>query len=315
MKEQNFLSIINNTLNDNSFLGDDCAFIEEGLYITQDTLVEGVHFDLSTISPFQLGYKSVAVNLSDLAAALSKPKYITISFSAPKSCSSDFVRDFYKGINFICEQYGVKVIGGDITGSEKICISITAIGKKIAQYNVSRKFAKAGDIVFTTGTHGLSAAGFYALQNKDNSFKSLVEAHIMPKPQVEAGYALADIINRDIAIMDTSDGLGDALYKIATLSGVTLKIDSNNLPKSEELFKAAKKYNKPIEDWIFWGGEDYQLIGCIPKEILNKLDKKIFFQIGEVLPQKDKPVLIDNLKSLPFIDNNAFENKTYNHFV
>ena len=315
MKEQEFLSIINNTLKDNSFLGNDCALIEEGLYITQDTLVEDIHFDLKTISPFKLGYKSVAVNLSDLAAALSKPKYITISFSTPKSCTNDFVLNFYKGINFICEQYGVKVIGGDITGSDKICISITAIGKKISKFNISRNLAQVGDIVFTTGAHGLSAGGFYALQKNDTSFPMLVEAHLMPKPQLEAGYILSKIIKRDIAVMDTSDGLGDALYKIANMSDVTLKIDYNKLHKPEELIKAANKYNKQVEKFIFWGGEDYQLVGCIPKESLNKLDEKIFFPIGEVVSKGDHPVLIDNLDSIPFIEKNIFESETYNHFV
>jgi len=314
VKENEFLSVINNTLKDNSFLGDDCAFIEEGLYITQDSLVEDVHFDLKTITPRQLGYKSVAVNLSDIASCLAKPKYITISFSAPNSCTNAFIEEFYKGISEICQNYGVKVIGGDITGGEKIFISITAIGAKASPYKAARNCAKEGQVVFSTGFHGLSAAGLCLITNGDSSDKTLINAHLKPIPNIKEAEMLAKVIDSDIALMDTSDGLGDALYKISEASNVCLSVDYNKIKAAENLIQASKKYNKPLQDWIFWGGEDYNLVGTISKKAFDKLDKNIFTQIGEVLPLKDRNVIIKNQKDLPFIDKKVFESKVYNHF-
>lgn len=315
MKENRFLSIINNTLSDSSFLGDDCALTEEGLYVTQDSLLEGVHFDLKTITPFQLGCKAVAVNLSDLASCLAKPKYITVSFSAPNSCSDSFVEEFYKGIDSVCLKYGVKVIGGDITGGEKIYISITAIGERTSRFLASRNCAKAGHVLFTTGFHGLSAAGLCMLSNKDFSEKFLIDAHLQPIPKIKEAKMLADAIDSDIALMDTSDGLGDALYKIAYESGVCLKADFSKLKTPAALNKIAKKYNRCAEDWIFWGGEDYNLVGTAPEHVFNSLDKNLFTKIGTVVPYKDKNVIIENSETLRFIDKDVFEQKSYNHFA
>ena len=148
MKETEYLETIRKVLADSSLIGDDCAFLtpdmtkNNGLYITQDSLVEDVHFKLSTTTPYQLGKKSVSVNLSDLAAVCSEPLYITVSLSFPKSLNEQFVEDFYRGVNEICEKYNVKVAGGDLTGSDKLFISICAIGRKTGEYNISRKNAK-----------------------------------------------------------------------------------------------------------------------------------------------------------------------------
>ena len=95
-----------------------------------------------TTDAYKLGRKAVSVNLSDLAASLAEPKYITVSISMPKLTKNSFVENLYKGINDICREYNVKVIGGDITGSDKIVISITAIGKKVSKFLSSRKNAK-----------------------------------------------------------------------------------------------------------------------------------------------------------------------------
>ena len=138
MKELDFLKIINNTLDDNSYLGDDCAYLEDlGIYVTHDTLVEDIHFSMYTTDAYKLGRKAVSVNISDLATALADPKYITVSISTPKLTNNSFIEELYKGINDICNEYGVKVIGGDITGSEKIVISVSAIGKKTTQHSLS----------------------------------------------------------------------------------------------------------------------------------------------------------------------------------
>ena len=164
MKELEYLNIINKTLTDSSLLGDDCAYLKEfDLCITQDTLVEGVHFLLNTTDAFTLAQKSVNVNLSDLAAAGAKPLYITLSLSLPKNIDQNFVENFYKGVETAVSKYGIKVAGGDLTGADRVYISICAIGKKYNNVQVSRTNAKAGDIIALTGTHGSSAGGLKLL--------------------------------------------------------------------------------------------------------------------------------------------------------
>ena len=144
--EQNFLKIIKETLRDNSHLGDDCAILPEfNLAISQDSLVEGVHFDLSLISPYELGKKSAIVNISDVLASGARPKYLTVSLSG--NLDNDFIKSFYEGINEICLQFDVEVIGGDLTKGEKVVVSICALGD-IKNRNISSRKAKAVTFVF-----------------------------------------------------------------------------------------------------------------------------------------------------------------------
>ena len=125
MKEIEFLDTISAKLANNKYLGDDCAYLEEfGLYVTQDTLVEDVHFSLQTTTPEELGWKAAAVNLSDIAASAAVPLYITVSLSLPENTDINFVEKLYRGLNKICKKYNVAVIGGDLTRSEKVFISI-----------------------------------------------------------------------------------------------------------------------------------------------------------------------------------------------
>ena len=215
MRELDFLNIINSKLNDNSLIGDDCAYLKDlDVFITHDTLVEDVHFSMYTTSPYQLGIKAVNANLSDIAAALAKPLYITVSMSVPNTVKDLFVDELYRGINEVCSLYGIKVAGGDITSSDKIVISICAIGKKLSPYLVSRSFAKKDYCIVTTGQAGNSSAGLYALTNFLYADDFLKKSHLEPHARVNEAIELSALINSNIAGMDTSDGLIDSLYKI-----------------------------------------------------------------------------------------------------
>lgn len=319
MKESDYLKIIKEELTDSSLIGDDCAFLSSailknnGLFVTQDSLVEDVHFKLSGITPYQLGKKSVSVNLSDLAAVCATPLYITISLSLSKDITDEFVRDFYRGVNEVCTKYGVIVAGGDLTGSEKIYVSICAIGKKETNVQVSRKNAVVGDYVVTTGVHGDSAAGLMLLlQESGKSDNSLIKAHLEPVPQIEKSKILANIVNSDFAMMDTSDGLADALYKISKDSKVSMEIDFDLIPVSDDLKRIFQDSYKPM---VMWGGEDYQLLFCIEPSIYNKLDKNKFFKIGEVVKQNgDNIVNVKDGKNFYIINSEVFEKKSFKHF-
>lgn len=289
MKEQDFLKIINQTLSNNSYLGDDCAYLDGfDMFVTHDTLVEDVHFKLDFATPFQIGYKAVCVNISDLASNLAVPKYISVSVSLPKNISANFVENLYKGINSACEKYNVSVVGGDITGSEKIVISICALGKKQCDFFAKRNFAKVGDVIVTTGELGLSSAGLRCLLNNiDNEV--LIDKHLIVEPCVEQANELSHKVTNNFACMDTSDGLFDALNQIAHQSNVSVNVDMNLIPYHSEI----KLFND-YEDLVLFGGEDYQLLCCLSENDYLKLDENKFFKIGEVISKSDFNVYVNN---------------------
>lgn len=308
MKELEFLKIINNTLSDSTYLGDDCAFLKDlGIYVTQDSLVEDVHFSLKTATPYETGQKSVAVNLSDLASSCAKPEYILISLSLPNNINKNFVEEFYKGVNDIAQKYSVKVVGGDLTKSDKIMISVCAIGKSISNYICSRKNAQKGDLIYTTGVHGSSAMGLKLLNENKKEPLNIIKKHLLPEPRVFEALELVKIFDKDFCMMDSSDGLGDALYKLATNSDVTFEVNYQDIPKDKECIENP--------DLVFWGGEDFELVFTIDEEKEKFLDKKKFFKIGKVTAKKENiPVIIDFEDRKTVITEEIFNKKIFKHF-
>ena len=316
MKELEFLKIIKETLNNSSYIGDDCAFIDDlDIFVTHDTLVEGEHFSLYTTSPFLLGRKAIAVNLSDLASAMAIPKFVTVSLSLPEDKDENFVRELYRGINEICSEFNVKVIGGDITGSEKTVISVCAIGKKTSFYLSSRKNAKKGDIVVATGHFGSSATGYYSLKNFLMLDERILLAHTDPIPRVNEGLELARLTDKDLAVIDSSDGLADSLWRIANDSKHSIAIDYDSIPVQEEVKQFALNNEIELSDLVLWGGEDYELIACVDKETYELLDKTKFKQIGKVMNKDFTPSVFVKGKDLELkINEKTHEDKAYDHF-
>lgn len=281
MKELEFLDIIKKTLSKTSNIGDDCAYLKDlGIVITQDSLVEGIHFSQKFTTPFQLAYKAVMVNLSDIFASGAVPKYLTISLSMPKDIKNEFVSEFYSAVEELSKEYGFEVIGGDITGADKIFISICAIGLTQNRRISSRKNAKIGDYVVTTGEHGSSAAGLWLLQNGVDGYPDLVKSHLTPCVQNKFSNEIATKIDKDYAMMDTSDGLMDSLFKIAQASGVLISVDFDKIPYDKDIEEVATLANVDYKDWVFYGGEDFKIVACVDEENLNKL--KNYHVIGQV---------------------------------
>lgn len=260
MKEKEFISVIKNLLN-SEYIGDDCAYLKDlGIVVTQDSLVENVHFCMDFITPFQLGYKSVMVNISDVAASGAEPKYLTVSLSLPADIDSDFVREFYLGAKKACGQ-GVKIVGGDITGSDKIFVSICAIGSSENRNISSRKNAKVGQKIIVSGIHGSSAAGLHLLLNGKKCPEKFVKAHLEPKAQIEFGKSISKTQKYPYAMMDTSDGLMDALSTIANESNVLLEINFDQIPYDNDL-----KLFPNWQDLVLFGGEDYQIVSSVDSD-------------------------------------------------
>lgn len=283
MKELEFINIIKQQTN-SEFLGDDCAYIKDlKIVITQDSLVEDVHFKMDWITSYQLGYKSVTVNISDVLASGAEPAYITIALSLPKNIDDNFIKEFYRGANDAL--YGAKIVGGDITGSDKIFVSICAIGKTEGRKISSRKNAKPDYVVITYGDYGLSSAGLKELM-QGGSNQELIKAHLEPKLSPGFSESIACNINDDYAMMDTSDGLADALFKIAEASGVTILANY-----VEGMFCA----------------EDYNLVAAVPKSFLNNLQE--YRVIGKVVEFNGNILEIEDKKY------NKYEGlKVYDHF-
>ena len=168
MNELNLLKLIKNNIQNNSYIGDDTAYLEElGIVVTTDTLIEDVHFRIETTTPFDLGFKSMAVNLSDIASDGAIPAYAFVSLSLPDYVDENFVKEFYKGMDELCVRHGVTIAGGDITGADKLFINISLIGKMNGLSPARRNNAKVGDIVIATGFYGTSKAGFEILENEE----------------------------------------------------------------------------------------------------------------------------------------------------
>lgn len=300
MKEKEFITIIKNTLN-SPYIGDDCAYLKDlGIVVTQDSLVEDIHFSTKFISAFDLGFKAVMVNVSDVAASGAEPKYLTVSLSLPSNVKEDFVEEFYNGCKKACGN-DVQIVGGDITGSDKIYISISAIGKTLGRNISSRKNAKIGQKVIVSGIHGSSSAGLKLLLDGKNSPEKFIKSHINPVAQVEFGKNISTTVKEPYAMMDTSDGLMDGLSTIANESGVLLDIDFDKIPHEKDI--------EQFENWqdlVLFGGEDYQILATVPQNFQGG------FEIGVV-----KEGLGVNLKlrdKITHYSKQDVEEKVFNHF-
>lgn len=300
MKEKEFITIIKNTLN-SPYIGDDCAYLKDlGIVVTQDSLVEDIHFSTKFISAFDLGFKAVMVNVSDVVASGAEPKYLTVSLSLPSNVKEDFVEEFYNGCKKACGN-DVQIVGGDITGSEKIYISISAIGKTLGRNISSRKNAKIGQKVIVSGIHGSSSAGLKLLLEGKNSPEKFIKSHINPVAQVEFGKNISTTVKEPYAMMDTSDGLMDGLSTIANESGVLLDIDFDKIPHEKDI--------EQFENWqdlVLFGGEDYQILATVPQNFQGG------FEIGVV-----KEGLGVNLKlrdKITHYSRQDVEEKVFNHF-
>lgn len=306
MNEINLIKKIKNTLN-SQYIGDDCAYLKDlGIVVSQDSLVEDIHFNKLTMSPYQMGYKSVMVNLSDVAASGAKPAYLTIALSLPKEIKDDAVIDFYEGAKYALENLDVEIVGGDITGADKLYISISVIGKTLDRKISSRSHAKIGHKIITSGVHGSSAAGLRILQNDLEPDKDLIKAHLMPVAQIDFAKQISEQIQEDYAMMDTSDGLFDALFKIGSASNCTMSVDFERILYDPKI----KEYFSDYKDLILFGGEDYQIVATVPVELLPSL--KNYIIIGEVLPKEDCVIKLNADNKIEKF--NDLSNKCFNHF-
>lgn len=258
-----------------SHIGDDCALIASQTLVSTDALVEGVHFRRDLMSLEQIGWKAVAVNLSDIAAMAGRPRYLFVTVCAPKDFTQNDFRSLYAGITECARQYRVIIAGGDVTASDKLMLSLTVIGDVHENGCLMRAGAKAGDVIIATGDFGASRAGLGRLLDGETSRSGhALERHIRPLPRLSEAWTLVSKTGSTGALMDASDGLADALLQIARASSVGLMIELGSIPIHEETKKIAAAAGADPIDWALYGGEDYELVGCIDANVWGEWRKE-----------------------------------------
>ncbi len=254
-------------------IGDDCAVIpkhnDEAYLITTDLLVEGTHFLSDKIAAKDLGYKVVAVNVSDIAAMGGRPCYAFLSMALPSDLECAWVLDVLSGINEACELYGILLLGGDTTQSDsQQFFNLTLIGEAETSLIKYRHSAELGDIVCVTGHLGDSFAGLQCIQEQKtltDAVKKLIAQHCRPRAHIAEGQFLAQ--SKDVhAMMDISDGLAQDLTRLMDASDCGAEINIEALPVSSQLQLIAPQLKQNIADIAAMGGEDYCLLVTVAAE-------------------------------------------------
>lgn len=244
--------------------GDDAAIVravDGSVVATTDIAIEDIHFRRDWSSAWQVGQKIAAANLADVACMGARPTALLVALGAPLELPVDWVLELARGIRDEAGKTGASVVGGDMARSEKIVISITALGSLDGRAAVLRSGAQVGDQVVLAGITGLSAAGLALLNSSDvDGFEELRTAHRTPK--VEYGLALALAMSGAHAMCDVSDGLLADLGHIAESSGVKCRIDPKKLDLSKMLDAAAALGVDPLR-WALTGGEDHAFVSTI----------------------------------------------------
>ena len=230
----------------------DAALVEPDLVVTQDALVEGVHFRLDWTSWRDLGWKAAAVNLSDLAASGAEPLGLVVTLGAPPETAAEDVLELYAGI----AETGVPVIGGDTTAAPQLVLSVTALGR--SERVPGRAGARPGDLVVVTGPLGASAAGYEALRAGIDS--PLADAHRRPPLRLDEGRRLAAEAS---ALMDLSDGLASDAGQLARRSGCRVAVELERVPVAEGVVELAARVNRSPWDLVCGFGEDYELLATL----------------------------------------------------
>jgi thiamine-monophosphate kinase len=249
-------------------IGDDAAvFRTDGRLlslVTTDLLVERVHFLREAISGRDLGRKSLAVNLSDIAAMGGTAREAFVSIAIPENCELDYLDDIFRGMKALAARYAVNILGGDTTASlTDLIINIAVYGEVSETELLRRDAARPGDVIFTTGCLGDSRAGLHLILDRTPAdtpeLEALRSAHLRPEPHLPEGRLLASIGGVHAAI-DVSDGLSSDLAHILEESKVGARIRPEQLPISDSLRHYCRRFAKSPVEYALSGGEDYVLL-------------------------------------------------------
>jgi thiamine-monophosphate kinase len=273
-------------------IGDDAAVIKSSnnkLVATVDMAVEDIHFNKKWSSPFQIGAKLTTANLADIFAMGAIPKYLLVAAGISELDNSETVTELAKGIRSVADKFEVTVIGGDLSKSEKMTLSITALGELSAQ-PILRSGARVGDLIYLSSLTGLSAAGLAILNRELDRPRYVVEAHLNPKL-----VAPDKLIKVATSMCDVSDGLATDAAHLSYASNVNFNLSKDLISQAadfKDLAELAKELNQDVFDWILTGGEDHFFLATVGKE--NE-SNELGIQIGSVGKGEGK-LLLDGVE-------------------
>ena len=291
-------------------MGDDAAVIDVGneyLLLSTDMLLEGIHFDLTYTPLHHLGYKCVAVNVSDIAAMNGKAEQITVNIALSNRFSVDAVDALYEGISAACRNYKVDLVGGDTSSSASgLVISVSAVGRVRKERIAYRHGAKENDILCVTGDLGGAFMGLQVLEREKQVFLSdpgmqprlekydyIVGRQLKPEARTEIIFDLEESGVIPTTMIDVSDGLASELLHISKESGMGVRIYEEKVPIDELTFETAVEFKLDPITCALNGGEDYELLFTIGKADQDKLRKHPdIHMIGYVHPRPEQSVMV-----------------------
>ena len=260
-------------------IGDDAAVIKSSnnkLVATVDMAVEDIHFNKKWSTPFQIGAKLTTANLADIFAMGAIPKYLLVAAGISELDNSETVTELAKGIRSVADKFEVTVIGGDLSKSEKMTLSITALGE-LSDQPILRSGARVGDLIYLSSLTGLSAAGLAILNRELDRPRYVVEAHLNPKL-----VAPEKLIKVATSMCDVSDGLATDASHLSHASNVNFNLSKDLISQAadfKDLAELAKELGEDVFDWILTGGEDHVFLATVGKE--NE-SNELGIQIGSV---------------------------------
>jgi len=263
-------------------IGDDTAVLQAGdqtLLWTADMLVEGVHFRVDWIDPASLGWKSLAVNLSDIAAMGGEPVGALLSVALPAEHTGAWLDALIEGLVSCAQTYGVALLGGDTNRAERVVIDVSVLGV-VAGQPVLRSGAQAGDWLLVSGALGGSCAGLHALMAGNASAVDLAP-HFRPTPRLQVGMFAREL--GATAMMDLSDGLAADLPKLLRASAVGAVIDAAQVPVHPAAAHWAQAHGLDPVAFAIAGGEDYELLLAAPPRIAQQLLERVPARTGVLL--------------------------------
>jgi thiamine-monophosphate kinase len=277
-------------------IGDDAAqvlFKSNKIIASVDALVENIHFTRKITSFYDLGYKSLAVNISDMSAMGAKSLFALITFSVTKDMTFKNIKDFYKGFKTLADKFNIKLIGGDTVKSKRdIFVSVTILGESYSKTSILRSGAKCGDYLCVTGTFGDAGYGLNLLQ-KNIKDKFFYQRFNRPDSRCQESMFIAKN-NIASSMMDASDGLVSSIYELMNKSKTGCEIFYNKIPVSKKL-----KSKTNIMNYILYGGEDYELVFTVHPEKIDLVKSKM----------KNMSIIgrVTNNKKIKFLDENNKE--------
>ncbi|MFV0593861.1 MAG: thiamine-phosphate kinase [Draconibacterium sp.] len=277
-------------------VGDDAAILDyqnKQIVVTSDLLTEGIHFNLMYVPLKHLGYKSVAVNLSDIYAMNANPKQITISIAISGKFSVEAIDELYEGIYLACERYGVDLVGGDTTSSlTGLTISITAIGEVEKNNIVKRNGAQPNDLLCVSGDLGGAYMGLQLLERENEVFKVneniqpqltgydyILERQLKPEPRADIIAAFKKLGIKPTSMIDISDGLSSEIMHLCKNSGVGCSLFEDKVPMDTQTKQMAEELNINPLVAALNGGEDYELLFTLSLDDYEKIKNDPDFTI------------------------------------